>query len=332
MHKQGLIVGKFCPLHIGHEYVIREAQKRCESLYILSYTRPEFPRCGPENRRKWLFIAAPEATILVLDDTHNIPDNDAPDRVHREFTAKICAEKFGICPDVVFTSESYGDGFARHLSEFFKANVEHISIDASREKFPISGTEIRLGPFANREYLSPFVYEDFVDTVCFIGAESTGKSTLSKYLAEIYNDEYVEEYGRTLWTEKDGKLVFDDYLLIAKTHIKMEEEARRRADRVVFIDTSPLTTLFYALEYVGSADPALYKLACRSYDHVFLCHPDFPMVQDGWREDEDFRRAQHEWYIKALAARDIAYTDLRGSFDAKVQTIKDQLNITLPQS
>jgi len=57
----GLVVGKFAPLHLGHEHLIRTAFAQCERVVILSYTRPEFPSCGPEQRRAWLAARFPEA-------------------------------------------------------------------------------------------------------------------------------------------------------------------------------------------------------------------------------------------------------------------------------
>lgn len=325
MYKRGLIVGKFCPLHKGHEYLIQQARLQCERLCILSYTNPEFENCEPEKRRKWLKHTAPKAQIIVLDSSENIPENAAPDDVHRRFTAKICREKFGVIPDAVFTSERYGDGFADFLSHEFGTKVTHINIDQARHHVPISGSDIRENIHEKKTFLQPWIYASFVETVCFIGAESTGKSTLSKALAEIYRTDYVEEYGRTLWIEKDGKLIFDDYMKIAATHTAIEDSSRQLANQYLFIDTSPLTTLFYALEQFGKADKKLMDMSYRKYDHMFLCHPDFPMVQDGWRSGEDFRRRQHQWYVDILKSRGANYTNLRGSFDDKIETVKSTL-------
>ena len=43
--RRGLVVGKFCPLHLGHELLIRRAQTECEELVVLSYTKPGFAGC-----------------------------------------------------------------------------------------------------------------------------------------------------------------------------------------------------------------------------------------------------------------------------------------------
>ena len=33
---RGLVVGKFAPLHLGHERLIRQAREQCEQLVLLS--------------------------------------------------------------------------------------------------------------------------------------------------------------------------------------------------------------------------------------------------------------------------------------------------------
>ncbi len=40
--RRGLVVGKFCPLHLGHELLINRARSQCDDLIVLSYTKPGF--------------------------------------------------------------------------------------------------------------------------------------------------------------------------------------------------------------------------------------------------------------------------------------------------
>jgi nicotinamide riboside kinase len=43
--------------------------------------------------------------------------------------------------------------------------------------------------------------------VVFVGAESTGKSTLASKLAREQGAQFVPEIGRFIWEEKQGQLV-----------------------------------------------------------------------------------------------------------------------------
>ncbi|NDG84532.1 MAG: ATPase [Proteobacteria bacterium] len=328
--RHGLIVGKFAPLHLGHDHLIRRGLEECESLVVISYTRPEFEEFPPALRRQWLEALYPEAAILVLDSNDpglQVPENTAPDEVHRDFVSRLYFERIHKPLDAVFTSESYGDGFAERLTRNLcdgglqGHSVTHVNVDQARTRFPVSGTLVRSSLPSFRHLLPPEVSASLPRSVCLLGAESTGKSTLSRELASRFKTVFVEEYGRTLWEQKNGKLSFEDYLEIAHTHIRMENSASARANRFYFVDTSPLTTLFYSEVQAGRVDPALIELSYRSYDRVFLCEPDFPLVQDGTRGDERFRANQHNWYLRTLGERKIPYTLLDGPLEKRIEAV-----------
>lgn len=324
--RTGLIVGKFCPLHKGHEFLIDSAIAQCKKLYIISYTNPEFEGCEPKKREAWLRELYPNTEIMVL--YKNIPKNDAPDIEHRKFCADLCRDKFKIVPEVIFTSETYGDGFAQYLSDYFTQKVRHIFVGERNNRI-ISGTKVRTDIHRFKEFLSPVVYRYFVNRVCFLGAESTGKSTLAIECAKLYETTHVDEYGRVLWEKKKGQLLFEDMTLIAKTHVAKENAALLTAKKFLFVDTSPLTTLFYSIALFKKFDPELFHLSHRTYDYIFLCAPDFKLVQDGTRQDEAFRMKQHSWYLKELAARKIQYTLLQGRIEERTEAIKMHLELKM---
>lgn len=178
-----------------------------------------------------------------------------------------------------------------------------------------------------RQWLAPFVYAAFVKRACLLGGESTGKSTLSAALAAELGTVHAAEYGRDLWEARRGALVFEDMCHIAEVQIQREEQALLRANRLVFCDTSPLTTLFYCQYLFGRVEPALAKMADRLYDFTFLCAPDFPFVQDGTRQPEVFRLRQHEWYLAELTQRRIPYRILSGSLPERIAQVRDALGL-----
>ena len=322
--RRGLVVGKFCPLHRGHMLVIDAALAACDEVFVISYTKPEFPGCGKSVREGWLKQLYPQVRSVILEDTAalRIPHNDAPEAEHRDFCGWICRTMFGTAVDAVFTSEDYGDGFAGALTAYFAtpgALVRHMCVDQARGSVPISGTAIRADPHAQRAFLDPRVYASFVQRVCILGGESSGKSTLAQALAVRLDTVWAAEFGRELWVEKSGVLTFEDLGHIAEMQVAREELLARQAKRWLICDTSPLTTLCYSLEMYGGAMPVLVDLAARRYDVVFLCAPDFPFVQDGTRRDTDFRTRQHNWYRDVLDEKQIAYTTLAGSPEQRVR-------------
>ena len=336
LYKRALVVGKFCPLHRGHQLLLDRARDACEELLVVSYTKPEFHGLGPARREEWLRALYPQAAIVVLDDdrlaalctargvpARTLPHNDLDDGdTHRHFMGWLCWTVLNLPVDVVFSSEDYGPGFADVLGEFYaRSKVAHVSVDQARTLVPVSGTAVRLDPHAHSAFLSPPVYANFVTRICVLGGESSGKTTLTTALAAHFETRWVAEYGRELWESQDGVLAYDDLLKIGREQLRREAQAAGQARRWLFCDTSPMTTYFYCVEMFGRAEPELARLAEHRYDMVLLCAPDFPFIQDGTRRDEDFRARQHAWYQVELARRGIAYVEVAGSVDKRIDQV-----------
>ena len=339
--RRGLIVGKFAPLHRGHELVIGRALRDCDEVVIVSYQRPELPGYPPQVRERWLADAAPTARVLVLDDKRlqrltgsgavRVPVNDGDPVEDRRFCAYLCADVLGVTVDAVFTSEDYGDGFAEELTRCFRERdpdapaVRHVLVDRERRTVPISATQLRKDVHAHRRWLAPHVYASFVRSVCALGGESTGKTTLCRVLAGRLGTVWVPEYGREVWEQKGGVLDFADLEHIGRVQTAAEEQAAAAANRYVLCDTSPLTTWFYSHHLFGRASAALERMADRRYDLTVLCAPDIPFDQDGTRHGGRFRYEQHEWYLRQLSARGVDPVLLTGTLEQRLTTVQASL-------
>lgn len=332
----GLVVGKFCPLHMGHVALIEHARKQCERVVILSYTSKNYPGCEASNRNRWLkeMYPYPSFTIRVLDNI--CPADEDDELTHRKFCADYLLNSLETTVDAVFTSEDYGDGFADFLSAYFSGilqiskKVDHVLFDKERKLHPTSGTAERAAIAAgNISPLLPFkVRTDFIPRILLLGGESTGKTTLAAALAEELECAWVPEFGRELYDARNSDLRYEDMEFIAKTQIEQERRFTS-GEKMLVCDTSPLTTLFYSHVMFKRASSKLVAMADRKYDYVYLCLPDIDFEQDGTRRDSEFRMSGHQWYVGELVRRNIPFKTVGGTVEERVNFIVEDINKSL---
>jgi len=165
--------------------------------------------------------------------------------------------------------------------------------------------------------------------VVFVGAESTGKSTLASMLAREHGAQFVPEIGRVIWEEKQGQLVAADYVEIAERHRAAEDAAVAIAGGdYIFVDTNALTTLLLGLRFgqvTEPVPPALlrYALECRTrYLHHFVCADDIPYEEEpGVRENVAWRAQIQQLVLEDLDRRGIGYTILTGSLEQRAARV-----------
>lgn len=316
---RGLVFGKFMPLHRGHQLVIERALADSDAVTVVVYDSSpagDYPAMPLELRAQWISDLHPDVEAVVpLDDPRRKQDDGDDPRHAALYAAGV--EFLGEF-DRVFTSETAYEGFANMLG------AEHVVVDEARELVSISGTKIREDVYEHRAWLDPRVYATLVQKIALVGTESTGKTSLARSLAERLHTSWVHEYGRELWVEQGGGASFADYLKIARTQHRREEQMRLDARRYLFCDTTPWTTLHWCLWMRGTADPRLRELADRTMDDYtwFVCADDFPWVQDGWREmrNGDARRFQ-EQQLADLDARQTPYLVLEGPLEQRLETV-----------
>jgi NadR type nicotinamide-nucleotide adenylyltransferase len=338
-YRLGLVVGKFAPLHLGHHWLIDEAGRHCDRVLILSYSKPEFDRCDVPARRRWLAAYCGTHESFVIDDawltqrcegvripTQIVPPNDADDARQQRFLGWLLGEVLRKTPDAIFCSEEYGSTCAATLTSMLKSEVRAAVLDPARRHVPISSTQIRRNPHSNRHWMKPEVAAAFVHRIALLGGESAGKTTLAAALAAHCGTTWVPEYGRELWDDRCGQLSEQDLLKIAHEQIRREEDSLRLAQRYLFCDTSPLTTLGYSHWMFGKAHSELSLLARRPYDAVVICSSDFPFVQDGTRRDEIFRRQQQTWYQEQAWVMECPTLEAAGSVPERVSQVMDWLS------
>ena len=170
--------------------------------------------------------------------------------------------------------------------------------------------------------------------IVFVGAESTGKSTLAQHLAQRLDAGFVPEIGRFIWEEKQGQLTADDYVEISERHRAAEDAAVSQASGSwIFVDTNALTTLLLGLcfgQVTEPVPPVLLRHAddCRiRYLHHFVCADDIPYEEEpGVRENAAWRTHIQRLVLEDLDRRGIDYTVLTGTLEQRAAKVMEVLS------
>ena len=316
--KIGLVIGKFLPYHLGHHNLIQFASGQCDQLHVLIGDSKRFP-INASLREMWIREDFPDVI------THIIPED--PVSTDNAVWAWRTEFALGFRPDVVFSSESYGDEYAALMG------AKHIMYDQQRIGNPAQGHLILEDMWSNFKYLSAPAKAHFAKRVVVCGAESTGKTTLTRELAKVYNTVWTPEYGRMYADGKIPSLDFTDkrewvtseFIHIAQMQRLMENQLAHDANRVIFSDTDNFCTELWHERYVGWDNTDVLYANSGSFsvpDLYVLCGLDVPFEQDGTRPEELQEREYMQLrFHKMLNDRRYLYTIVTGSVEDRINQV-----------
>ena len=155
------------------------------------------------------------------------------------------------------------------------------------------------------------------------GPESTGKTTLTKQLAEYFNTEYVPEFARDYlqekWDFKKEVCSKEDLIVIVKEQVNLENELSSKANKVLFLDTNIITTINWSLTHFdGYCDPWIIKQPeILKYDHYLITNIDIPWVKDDLRDRPNERESMLSSLINQHDIRGLKYSIISGVKDVR---------------
>lgn len=317
--KRGLTLGKYAPLHCGHQLVIETGLSEMDEMIVIIYNSPETTTIPLAVRSGWIRALYPTVQVIeAWDGPMEVGYTPELMRVHERYVIDCLGLK-GITH--FYSSEPYGE----HMSIALGAKDRRV--DEARRRVPISARKVRSDPFLYRQYIHPLVYRDLVASIVFLGAPSTGKTALAECLAQDFNTQWMPEYGREYWEryQVNRRLSPEQLIEIAEGHIEREDSLREKSNRFLFCDTNAITTATFARYYHGRINPRLATLAERAamrYDLVFLCDTDIP-YEDTWdRSGEVNRTAFQQQVISDLHERKVPFITLRGNLEERVAYVR----------
>lgn len=311
LFEKGVVIGKFYPLHKGHEYLIDTAKSKVKHLYIIICGKYE-EEPNPLLREQWIKEIYNKKNITVIRIVDLYDPNDS------ELWANITKGAIGCCPNIVFTSEKYGEKYANFL------NCTHVMVDINRINIPISGTLIRNNPFKYWDYINPLIRQFYTIRIVFVGAESTGKTTLSSKLANELNLSWIPEYGREYCENFDILTKVwhkEDFEIIYNKQNEMENKAAQN-NKIIICDTDSRTTsiwyeryLYEEINYKNIYEPTIYLLSDIK---------DTELIDDGTRTDsnDEIRLWMHNKILQKIIKSGNKYIILSGTYENRYEKAK----------
>ncbi|KXX71074.1 AAA family ATPase [Flammeovirga sp. SJP92] len=312
--RRGLVLGKFMPIHSGHINLIEFATTKCDEVMVWVCVSNKETMTA-DLRFKWvkeIFKNHPKITPILFEYDEALFPNTSESSTSVSEIWSEAIKKHLPKIDIIISSEKYGDYVAEYLE------IEHIHYPLPRQ---ISATEIRQNPYKNWGFVPEVVKPYYFRKICILGTESTGKSTLTKKLAEVFKTEYVSEAGRDI-VENSNTCNAHDLKDIAQTHANLILQKGKKLDRILFIDTDINITksyskfLFnqelYVEDWIEEANQ------CELY--IYLDN-DAPFIQDGTRLSEPDRNRLDGFHKAQLKRAGVDYHLIQGDWNERFEKV-----------
>jgi len=151
--------------------------------------------------------------------------------------------------------------------------------------------------------------------VVVTGAESTGKSVLTRELATMFNAPFFPEYAREYLEKKNHPYTREEVLHIAREQVTQMTQALASGEAWYFFDTWLIITKVW-MEVVYGEAPGFITRALESLpvDLYLLCAPDIPWIPDPLRENGGDRRIRlSEIYLRHIEESGTPYGIVTGT-------------------
>ena len=302
-----LVVGEFCPPVVADLAWVHDAARLADGVVVLVIESDDDAVPAPV-RVAWLARSLPGVAVVALVAT------DAAD-------PSVVERALGARPTVVVGAPALATAWSARA-------VDDAGATADRER-------ARLDPVGSWGELPPAVRGGLTRRVCFVGAESSGKTTLSRLMAGRHGTTWVPEYGRDYTVEKIAEGTndhwdTDDFVMIARRQGELEDDTAEGAGPLLFCDTDAFATAIWHERYLHFRTTLVEDIAdARRYDLYVLCGIDVPFEADGVRFSEYIRPWMQQRFRDGLRSRARRFhepwVELPGPVDARVDALEAEV-------
>lgn len=154
--------------------------------------------------------------------------------------------------------------------------------------------------------------------IAIVGPESTGKSTMSAYLAKHYNTAWVPEYARDYCARLTAPCTWQDEINMFYGQLNLEAEMLPLANEILICDTTFITVKIWSDHTFGhSPQEVLDELPKHPYDLYLLLDIDLPWEEDPLRDFPNMREHFMAVWHKELSALNANYVLISGASDER---------------
>lgn len=221
--------------------------------------------------------------------------------------------------DYFVASELYGVDMANVLG------CKFMPCNRYRETVPIKGTNVRQDLMDSFEFILPEFQKHIRKTITIFGAESCGKTTMTKILAEVLNGWFVPEWARE-YLETVGPEITDDSMraiVYGQTALQKTGRDDLKNKPFIFQDTDLFSTLGYYKLWGGGTDEDLdlveYNAKQLKSDLYIVMHDGIPFEEDPIRYGGDKRESGMQYWINLLEEYKLSYYVVKTT-DKRLQT------------
>lgn len=317
MFNEGTMIGKFASLTNGHLTGIGMALMKCHTLnVVVCIDHLHDPKDCPLTPTQRIDVVKRECArisdrikVSVIDCT-SFPYAKEDDDEVSKFWAQVLHKEF---PNTktLFGSELYVEMMAKHWPDCLGVKFE--ILDIGRKTTSISATQVRQDPVTHWKHIPASVKPFYTKNVLVLGAESCGKTTMTRELANIMKAPMVPEMYRSIYNGKGMDFTPADLRDVAKAQASAQVEAARHVfnQGLVLHDTCVEITAMYLEEYFGSHEdfgPTYgvlqgYIAEEPKFDAILFCDMNVGWVNDGTRtlgNEEDRKRMRDKAYSIAV--------------------------------
>jgi NadR type nicotinamide-nucleotide adenylyltransferase len=152
-----------------------------------------------------------------------------------------------------------------------------------------------------------------IPKIAVVGPESTGKSTMSAYLAKYYHTVWVPEFARDYCAKLTGPCTWQDEINMFYGQLALEAETLPQANKLLICDTTFITVKIWS-DYTFGRSPqeVLDELPKHPYDLYLLLDIDLPWEEDPLRDFPHMREHFMQVWVNELQALDARYVLVSG--------------------